>query len=107
MESMEYNTTRNHLIMREYGRHIQKMIEYLLTLENPKERKRNQKAVIELMGFLNPHLKNVEDFRHKLWDHLFIMSDYKLQVDSPYPIKKREEIEKKPKRLSYPQSKIK
>jgi hypothetical protein len=71
--------------------------------------KRNQfaKELIELMGQLNPHLRNVEDFRHKLWDHLFIMSGYKLDVESPYPIKKREEIERKPERLPYPQSKIK
>lgn len=70
-ENMEYNTTRNHLTMREYGRHIQKMVEYLLSIEDKDKRQRNAKALIELMGFLNPHLKNVEDFRHKLWDHLF------------------------------------
>ena len=79
---MEYNTTRNYLIMREYGRHIQKMIEYLLTIEDPEKRQQNAQAVIELMGFLNPHLKNVEDFRHKLWDHLFLISDFKLNVKS-------------------------
>ncbi|WP_431212509.1 DUF4290 domain-containing protein [Puia sp. P3] len=82
---MEYNTTRNHLIMREYGRHIQKMIEYLLVLEDKEKRQRNAQAVIELMGFLNPHLKNVEDFRHKLWDHLFLISDFKLEVASSLP----------------------
>ncbi|MBS1916383.1 MAG: DUF4290 domain-containing protein [Bacteroidetes bacterium] len=99
---MEYNTTRNHLVMREYGRHIQKMIEYLLTLEEPEKRQRNAQAVIELMGFLNPHLKNVEDFRHKLWDHLFLISDFKLQVASPYPIPTRETLRAKPKPLKYP-----
>src|SRR5678815_6099712 len=86
IEDMEYNTTRNHLIMREYGRHIQKMIEYLLSIEDPEQRQKNAQVVIELMGFLNPHLKNVEDFRHKLWDHLFLVSDFKLSVKSPYPI---------------------
>jgi uncharacterized protein DUF4290 len=99
---MEYNTTRNHLIMREYGRHIQKMIEYLLTLEDPEQRQRNAQVVIELMGFLNPHLKNVEDFRHKLWDHLFLVSDFKLSVKSPYPIPTRETLKSKPDPLPYP-----
>ena len=99
---MEYNTTRNHLIMREYGRHIQKMIEYLLALEDPEKRQRNAQVVIELMGFLNPHLKNVEDFRHKLWDHLFLISDFKLEVASPYPIPTRETLRARPKPLKYP-----
>jgi len=99
---MEYNTTRNHLIMREYGRHIQKMIEFLLTIEDPEERQKNAQVVIELMGFLNPHLKNVEDFRHKLWDHLFLVSDFKLQVKSPYPIPTRETLKSKPDPLPYP-----
>ncbi len=92
---MEYNTTRNHLIMREYGRHIQRMIEYLLTIEDPEVREKNAAVVIELMGFLNPHLKNVEDFRHKLWDHLFLISDFKLDVSSPYPIPTAETLKAK------------
>jgi hypothetical protein len=99
---MEYNTTRNHLVMREYGRHIQKMIEYLMTLEDKEKRQKNAKAVIELMGFLNPHLKNVEDFRHKLWDHLFLISDFKLEVESPYPIPTKESLKAKPSPLRYP-----
>ena len=88
--------------MKEYGRHIQKMIEYLLTIEDKETRQRNAYAVIELMGFLNPHLKNVEDFRHKLWDHLFLISDFKLDVESPYPIPTRETLSEKPKPLAYP-----
>jgi hypothetical protein len=100
--NMEYNTTRNHLTIREYGRHIQKMVEYLLTIEDRERRQKNAYALIELMGFLNPHLKNVEDFRHKLWDHLFLISDFKLDVDSPYPIPTRETLKAKPERLSYP-----
>jgi Domain of unknown function (DUF4290) len=99
---MEYNTTRNFLVMREYGRHIQKMVEYLLTIKDKEERQRNAYAVIELMGFLNPHLKNVEDFRHKLWDHLFLISDFSLDVESPYPIPTRETLKAKPERLHYP-----
>lgn len=102
LADMEYNTGRNQLIMREYGRHIQKMIEYLLSIEDKETRQRNAYAVIELMGFLNPHLKNVEDFRHKLWDHLFLISDFKLDVESPYPIPTRETLKAKPKPLPYP-----
>ena len=88
--------------MREYGRHIQKMVEFLLTIEDKEIRQRNAMALIELMGFLNPHLKNVEDFRHKLWDHLFLISDFKLDVESPYPIPTRETLKAKPEVLSYP-----
>lgn len=90
------------MIMREYGRHIQQMVDYLLTIEDDERRQRNATALIELMGFLNPHLKNVEDFRHKLWDHLFLISDFKLNVESPYPIPTRETLKAKPKRLPYP-----
>ena len=99
---MEYNSARNPLIMKEYGRHIQKMIEQTLLIEDKAIRQNNAYAVIELMGFLNPHLKNVEDFRHKLWDHLFLVSDFKLDVDSPYPIPTRETLKAKPERLPYP-----
>jgi len=99
---MEYNTTRNDMSMREYGRHIQKMVEYLLTIEDKQERQQQAQVVIELMGFLNPHLKNVEDFRHKLWDHLFFISDFKLDVDSPYPIPKKETYKQRPDPLPYP-----
>ena len=100
---MEYNTTRNELVMREYGRHIQKMVEHLLSIKDPERRQSNSQAVIELMGFLNPHLKNVDDFRHKLWDHLFLISDFKLEVESPYPIPTRETLKGKPKPLPYPE----
>jgi hypothetical protein len=88
--------------MREYGRHIQKMVEYVLTIEDDDKRQRNAQALIELMGFLNPHLKNVEDFRHKLWDHLFLISDFKLDVESPYPVPTRETLKAKPEPLRYP-----
>jgi hypothetical protein len=88
--------------MREYGRHIQKMVEYLLTIEDKEKRQKNAYAMIELMGFLNPHLKNVEDFRHKLWDHLFLIADFNLDVESPYPIPTRETLKSRPAPLRYP-----
>jgi hypothetical protein len=99
---MEYNTTRSPLSIREYGRHIQKMVDFLLTIDDKTKRQEQTQVVIELMGFLNPHLKNVEDFRHMLWDHLFFMSDFKLDVESPYPIPQRETYKVKPDPLPYP-----
>ena len=103
---MDYNSGRPKLELKEYGRHVQLIVESCM--REPDREKRNifAKEIIELMGQLNPHLRNVEDFRHKLWDHLFIMSDFKLDVDSPYPKKNRAEIEAKPKKLPYPQSRI-
>lgn len=100
--NMEYNTTRNHLTIREYGRHIQKMVEYIMTIEDREKRTQNAYAVIELMGFLNPQLKNVEDYKHKLWDHLYLISDFKLDVESPYPKPDSESYHAKPEALSYP-----
>ena len=90
------------MTIREYGRHIQKMVDYIITIEDRQKRQEQAQVAIELMGFLNPHLKNVEDFRHKLWDHLFLISDFKLDVDSPYPIPTRESLKAKPERLPYP-----
>lgn len=101
---MEYNTERSHLVMREYGRHIQKMVEYLTTIEDPTIRQQQAQVVIELMGVLNPHLRNVEDFRHKLWDHLFYISDFKLAIESPYPIPEKATYRSKPAPLPYPKS---
>ncbi len=102
---MEYNTQRNHLIMKEYGRHIQRMVEHVLTIEDRQTRQQQAQVVIELMGTLNPHLKNVEDFRHLLWDHLFFVSDFKLDVDCPYPIPTKETYKQKPDPLPYPKRK--
>ncbi len=99
---LQYNTNRSYLGLKEYGRHVQKMVDYLLTLEDRGKRNQQAQAVIELMGFLNPHLKNVDDFRHMLWDHLFAMSDFKLDVDSPYPIPQKETYKLKGEPMKYP-----
>ncbi len=107
VDNMEYNTARSLLSMREYGRHIHKMVEYVMTIEDRQKRNEQAKAVIELMGFLNPHLRNVEDFRHMLWDHLFFISDFKLDVDSPYPIPQKETYKAKSDPLPYPKHKPK
>lgn len=100
---MEYNTSRNQLVMPEYGRNIQCMVDYLRTIEDPEKRQKNAQAIIELMGVLNPHLKNVEDFRHKLWDHLYLIADFDLDVRSPYPTPTREKLSRKPTPINYPQ----
>ena len=104
---MEYNTARNLISIREYGRHIQRMIEYIMTIEDRDKRNRQARLVIELMGFLNPHLRNVEDFRHMLWDHMFYISDFKLDVDSPYPIPEKATYKGKPLPMAYPKRKPK
>ena len=99
-----YNYKRRKLYLPEYGRHIHEMVDSLLTIEDRAERTRQAKAVIAVMGNLNPLLRDTADFTHKLWDHLFIMSDFQLDVDSPYPQPTREELEPTPRRLNYPQS---
>ncbi len=103
LDLMEYNTSREKLLMPEYGRNIQKMVDYIISIEDKEKRQKNAEAIIELMGILNPHLKNVEDFRHKLWDHIFRISDFKIDIESPYPIPSREQLLKKPEPLPYPQ----
>lgn len=103
---MEYNTTRGKLILPEYGRNVQNMIAHAMEISDRKERNRAAQAIIEVMGQLNPHLRDVDDFRHKLWTHLFVMSDFNLDVDSPYEIPKAESLQEKPKLMAYPKSKI-
>jgi hypothetical protein len=103
---MEYNTVRTRMLMPEYGRNVQSMAEYLLTIEDREKRLKNAEVVIELMGILNPHLKQIEDYKHKLWDHLHQMCDFRLDVDAPYPAPTPEELRKKPAPIPYPQVKI-
>lgn len=103
---MQYNTTRGKLLLPEYGRNVQNMIRHAMEIEDREERQRAAQAIIEVMGQLNPHLRDVDDFRHKLWTHLFIMSDFKLDVDSPYEIPKKEMLDEKPDEMEYPKSKI-
>lgn len=101
---LEYNAERPQLIIPEYGRHLQKLIEQAVALEDRDERNKAARYIINVMGNLNPHLRDVPDFQHKLWDQLFIMSDFKLDVDSPYPIPSKEMLAQKPERLQYPQN---
>lgn len=103
---MEYNTTRGKLILPEYGRNVQNMIAHAMEIADRTERNRAAQAIIEVMGQLNPHLRDVDDYRHKLWTHLFVMSDFQLDVDSPYEIPKQEVLNEKPELLEYPKSAI-
>lgn len=95
------------MILPEYGRNVQNMIAYAMEIEDRNERNRAANAIIEVMGQLNPHLRDVDDFKHKLWTHLFVMSDFKLDVDSPYEKPDREVLSEKPELMGYPKNKIK
>jgi hypothetical protein len=106
-ENFDYNSTRNKLILSEYGRNVQNMVKYIVALPTKEERNRYAQVVIDLMGFLNPHLRDVADFKHKLWDHLHIISDFQIDVDSPYPKPSPEAIHLKPEPLKYPHQRIK
>jgi hypothetical protein len=102
--SFDYNTQRRKLRLPEYGRHIQKMIQYVKTIEDREERNRQMMAVIAVMGNLNPHLRDIVDFRHKLWDHVYLIADFDIDIDSPYPIPVPETFDEKPQAIPYPQS---
>ena len=104
IENLEYNTIREELIIPEYGRHIQKMINYASSRESKEERNKLANSIISVMGNLQPHLRDVADFQHKLWDQLFIMSDFKLDADSPFEKPSKEVLNAKPEPLSYPQN---
>lgn len=101
-----YNYTRRKLYLPEYGRHIQEMIDSLSQIEDRRERNRQARAVIAVMGNLFPLLRDTADYTHKLWDHLFIMSDFQLDVDSPYPRPTRQDLTVKPRQMAYTQSRI-
>lgn len=104
IDQLQYNTEREHLIIPEYGRHMQKMINYATTRETKEERNKLANAIIAVMGNLQPHLRDVPDFQHKLWDQLYIMSDFKLDADFPFDKPTREVLEARPSPLKYPQN---
>jgi hypothetical protein len=104
VDNLEYNTEREQLIIPEYGRHIQKMVNQAIAMEDREERNKCAHSIIAVMGNLNPHLRDVPDFQHKLWDQLFMISDFKLDVDAPYPIPSPEELAERPQPLAYPQN---
>ncbi|MFQ3579954.1 MAG: DUF4290 domain-containing protein, partial [Bacteroidales bacterium] len=104
---MDYNTQRPKLILPEYGRVVHQMVEYCCTIEDRETRTRAAHAIIELMGNMNPHLRDVPDFKHKLWDHLALMSNFKLDIDWPYPLPEKDILNLKPEKLPYSDGEIK
>ena len=93
----DYNTTRGKMAIPEYGRNIHKMVNHILTIEDREERNKAARSIISIMGNMNPHLRDINDFKHKLWDHLAIISDFKLDIDSPYPAPELSTLTEKPK----------
>jgi hypothetical protein len=102
----DYNTSRKKLFLPEYGRHVQKMVDHMLTIEDREERNKAARSLINMMGNLNPQLREYSDFKHKLWDHLAIMADFKLDIDSPYELPKAEELMQKPSKVPYNKNNI-
>jgi len=105
--SFDYNTQRKRMSLPEYGRNVQKMIEHIKTIKDPEERNQAARTIIQIMGNLNPNLKEVTDFKHKLWDHLMIIADFNLDVDSPYPGPDRTKLDAKPNKVPYHNGDIK
>ena len=103
---MEYNTKRDPLTIPEYGRHLQKMISHAVTISDKAKQQKCVDAIITFMGQMNPHLRDVKEFTHKLWDHLHIMSNFKLDIESPYKKPEIEKLREKPDKMDYPKNKI-
>jgi len=101
-----YNTTRPALILKEYGRNMQMLVEHIKTIEDKEKRSESAHVLIELMKLINPSARDAQETSQKLWDDLFIMSDFDLDIDSPYPIPEREILNKKPERMGYKTSEI-
>ena len=99
---MEYNTQQRKLPLPEYGRSVQNMVDHALTIEDRDERQRCANTIIKIMGGMFPYLRDESDNNQKLWDHLAIMSDFKLDIDYPVEVVKKESLEVKPERIVYP-----
>ena len=104
---MKYNTARDHLVLPEYGRNVQKMVDHATTIQNKEERNKCVKTIIDFMGQMNPQLRDLKEFNHKLWDDLFIISKFQLEADSPYPLPEPKKLDEKPEKMPYPKNKIK
>jgi hypothetical protein len=102
----DYNTQRKRMALPEYGRNVQKMVDHIKTIEDRTERNRAAKTIISIMGNLNPHLRDVGDFKHKLWDHLALIASFELDIDSPYPVPEPAKFVEKPKQVPYKQGDI-
>ena len=103
----DYNTQRKRMALPEYGRNVQKMIDHIKTIEDRDERNRAARTVIQIMGNLNPHLRDVGDIKHKLWDHLAIIAQFELDIDSPFPPPEKEKLLEKPDKVDYMNGEVK
>lgn len=103
---LKYNTQEKRLALPEYGRNIQNMVDYCVSIQNREERTKCANTIINIMGNMFPHLRDVNDFKHILWDHLAIMSDFALDIDYPYEVIKKEDLYSKPAKLPYIQGRI-
>jgi hypothetical protein len=106
MMNYDYNTQRKRMALPEYGRNVQKMVDHIKTIKDRDERNRAAKTIIQIMGNLNPHLRDIGDFKHKLWDHLAIIAEFDLDIDSPYPVPEVSKLSEKPKEVPYMQGGI-
>jgi hypothetical protein len=102
----DYNTQRKKMALPEYGRNVQKMVDHIKTIEDRDERNRAAKTIIQIMGNLNPHLRDLVDFKHKLWDHLALIANFELDIDSPYPVPEPSKFIEKPKQIPNKQQDI-
>lgn len=107
MNTIEYNTELDKLRLPEYGRNIQRMVSHAISIEDRAERQKCAEAIIAVMGNLFPHLRDVNDFKHKLWDHLAIISDFKLDIDYPCEVIRPDNLYSKPEIMPYPAKRIK
>jgi hypothetical protein len=103
---MKYNTAEKHLAQPEYGRNVQNLVDYCVTIEDREERNRCANAIISIMGNLYPQQRDTNDFKHILWDHLAIMSGFKLDVDYPYEVVKKDDLQTRPPRIPYVSTRI-
>ncbi len=102
----DYNTLRKRMALPEYGRNVQKMVDHIKTIEDREERNRAAKTIIQIMGNLNPHLRDEGDFKHKLWDHLALIADFELDIDAPFPPPEKTKLKEKPNQIPYRQDDI-
>ena len=103
---MEYNTVRNKLVIPEYGRNVQKMVEFAVSLEDKEKRNKLAKIIVTIMSQIHPLHKDYGEFKHKLWDHLHVISNFKLDIDSDYPTPTGKVFSEKPKKIYYKKKKI-
>jgi len=106
-KKMEYNTQRKKMIIPEYGRNVQKMIDYAVGIEDREERTKTAKFIVSVMANMHPAIRETNDYEHKLWDHMFIMSDFKLDVDAPFPKPEPKTVNSRPDKIPYSEDKIK